>query len=92
MTLIWISLQHFLRSIRDGRLLSPLIFRKDIYAMACVVGGVFYWFFDLLGMEPYICQIVGGVGVFVTRILAVKYQICLPILSGETGGEDRKEN
>ena len=70
----------------------PLIFRKEIYAMACVVGGVFYWFFDLLGMEPYICQIVGGVGVFVTRILAVKYQICLPVLSGETGGEDRKEN
>ena len=30
----------------------PLIFRKEIYAMACVVGGVFYWLFDLLGMEP----------------------------------------
>ena len=25
---------------------------------------------------------VGGVTVFVTRILAVKYRICLPILSG----------
>ncbi len=69
----------------------PLIFRKEIYAMACVVGGVFYWLFDLMGMEPYICQIVGGAGVFVTRILAVKYQICLPVLSGETGSDDDKK-
>lgn len=36
----------------------------------------------LLGMESFVCQIVGGVTVFVTRILAVKYRICLPILSG----------
>ena len=60
----------------------PLIFRKEIYAMACVVGGTFYWMCHLLGMESFVCQIVGGVTVFVTRILAVKYRICLPILSG----------
>ena len=60
----------------------PLIFRKEIYAMACVVGGAFYWGCCLLGMEAFICQIVGGMTVFLTRILAVKYKICLPILSG----------
>ena len=60
----------------------PLIFRKEIYAMACVVGGTFYWMCHLLRMESFVCQIVGGVTVFVTRILAVKYRICLPILSG----------
>lgn len=61
---------------------EPVIFRKEIYAMACVVGGTFYWMCHLLGMESFVCQIVGGVTVFVTRILAVKYRICLPILSG----------
>ena len=60
----------------------PLIFRKEIYAMACVVGGAAYWLCHVLGMESYGCQVVGGVSVFVTRILAVKYNICLPILSG----------
>lgn len=60
----------------------PLIFRKEIYAMACVVGGTFYWFCDFVGMEAFLCQIIGGASVFVTRILAVKYNICLPILSG----------
>ena len=66
----------------------PLIFRKEIYAMACVVGGTAYWLCDLLGMQSYACQVVGGVSVFVTRILAVKYNICLPILTG--GGEEEE--
>ena len=66
----------------------PLIFRKEIYAMACVVGGIAYWLCDAAGMESYVCQLVGGSVVFVTRILAVKYHICLPILKGseETDG------
>ena len=61
----------------------PLIFRKEIYAMACVVGGLAYWICDLWGLEAFICQIVGGSTVFLARILAVKYSICLPILKGE---------
>ncbi len=67
----------------------PLIFRKEIYAMACVLGGMFYWICQLLGMDSYLCQIIGGVSVFVVRILAVKYKICLPTL---TGSEDLSED
>ena len=61
----------------------PLIFRKEIYAMACVVGGIVYWLCHLLGIDTVITQIISGSIVFITRILAVKYQICLPILKGE---------
>lgn len=60
----------------------PLIFRKEIYAMACVVGGLVYWLCSVLGVDDYISQVLCGVVVFVTRILAVKYKICLPTLSG----------
>ncbi|MBE6286894.1 MAG: trimeric intracellular cation channel family protein [Mediterranea massiliensis] len=60
----------------------PLIFRKEIYAMACVVGGLSYTLCMWSGAQPYVCQIVGGITVFVVRILAVKFKICLPILSG----------
>ena len=63
----------------------PLIFRKEIYAMACVAGGVVYWLCSLLGLEAFICQTAGGVAVFLTRVLAVKYKICLPVLSGQEG-------
>ncbi|TWJ16467.1 putative membrane protein YeiH [Bacteroides zoogleoformans] len=60
----------------------PLIFRKEIYAMACVVGGSCYWLCDSLGMQSYACQVMAGTTVFIVRILAVKFKICLPTLSG----------
>lgn len=60
----------------------PLIFRKEIYAMACVVGGLVYWLCSVFGVDDYISQVLCGIVVFVTRILAVKYKICLPTLSG----------
>lgn len=60
----------------------PLIFRKEIYALACVAGGVAYWICDACGMNEYGCQILAGMAVFVARSLAVKYHICLPTLKG----------
>ena len=56
--------------------------------MACVVGGIAYWICDLAGIESYGCQLIGGLVVFLTRILAVKYHICLPILKGGEEAED----
>lgn len=66
----------------------PLIFRKEIYAMACVVGGIAYWICALAGVESYISQIVSGSTVFLTRVLAVKYHITLPILEGDPEHEN----
>ncbi len=66
----------------------PLIFRKEIYAMACVVGGIAYWICTLAGVESYISQIVSGSTVFLTRVLAVKYHITLPILKGDPEHEN----
>ena len=61
----------------------PLIFRKDIYAMACVMGGLAYWVCGKLGCDSIVTQITCGICVFVTRVLAVKYHISLPTLKGE---------
>ena len=65
----------------------PLIFRKEIYAMACVIGGFFYWICLQIGLEAYISQIIGFITVLLVRILAVKYQITLPILKGDPANE-----
>ena len=65
----------------------PLIFRKEIYAMACVIGGLFYWICLQIGLEAYISQIIGFITVLLVRILAVKYQITLPILKGDPANE-----
>ena len=61
----------------------PLIFRKEIYAMACVVGGVVFGICDSIGLAGPIAMLACGAAVFFTRVLAVKYCICLPTLKAE---------
>lgn len=58
----------------------PLIFRKDIYAMASVVGGLVYGLLELLGMSHIMVQITGVAVVIVTRVLCVRYHFSLPVL------------
>lgn len=62
---------------------EPLIFRKEIYAMACVVGGVVFGLFNCFGCPSEITMPACGVAVFLTRVLAVKHHICLPTLKAE---------
>lgn len=66
----------------------PLIFRKEIYALACIIGGLIYGLCDWVGMDVMLTQIVSGLSVFLVRILAVKYHLCLPILKGEEMDEE----
>jgi uncharacterized membrane protein YeiH len=60
----------------------PLIFRKDIYALACVVGGLVYFACCQFYVLPEIMQLASAVSVILTRVLAVKYHISLPVLKG----------
>ena len=62
---------------------EPLIFRKDIYALACVFGGLVYYLCMLIGLSPAVTQFSSALGVFLMRIIAVKYHISVPVLKGE---------
>lgn len=62
----------------------PLIFRKEIYAIACVIGGLIYGLCHWLGLAMTVTELVSGVSVFMARILAVKYHWALPVLKGDT--------
>ncbi|MDH8701133.1 putative membrane protein YeiH [Dysgonomonadaceae bacterium PH5-43] len=62
---------------------EPLIFRKDIYALACVFGGVAYYICLSCSLTLIITQIIAALTVIVTRLLAVKFHISVPILKGE---------
>lgn len=61
----------------------PLIFRKDIYASACVIGGVIYYICMKAGVSLPLTQFISAATVFITRAIAVKYHISLPVLKGE---------
>lgn len=59
---------------------EPLFFRKDIYATACLAGGVIYWLLSLLPIAAWIPQIACAGTVVGLRIAAAHYKWSLPIL------------
>lgn len=61
----------------------PLIFRKEIYAMACIIGGVAYYACALLHFAPEIAAAVCFAIVVAVRLTAVKFHISLPHLHEE---------
>lgn len=58
----------------------PLIFRKDIYALACVGGGVAYYICLWTGCSHIVTQIAVALAVILIRVLSVKFGISLPSL------------
>ncbi len=60
----------------------PLIFRKDIYALACVLGGVVFYVCTQIHLQTEITQILAAVSVILMRIIAVRFHLSLPVLKG----------
>lgn len=70
--------------IRDVLLNNvPVIFKKEIYAMASIVGGAAYWGLVECGCDMTVSVIISFVLIVLIRIFAVKYHISLPVLRGE---------
>lgn len=69
----------------------PLIFRKDIYATACLAGGFVFWIIRELGCELYMSQLSSVATIIIIRFLTLKYNLQLPILSqsADTKKKDR---
>lgn len=66
----------------------PLIFRKDIYAMACFGGGLIYWICARLGAPSPVPQIVAALSVILIRVVCVHFGISLPSLAPIPGEKD----
>lgn len=70
--------------IRDVLLNNePVIFQKEIYAMACVIGGMVYWGLIAIGLPVELTVTISFLAICVIRFLAVRYHISLPTLKGE---------
>ena len=59
---------------------EPLVFRKEIYATACIAGGILYWVIGLLGGTSIAQQMACAVLVIVLRYLAVRHNWSFPIM------------
>lgn len=56
----------------------PVIFRKEIYATACILGGLSYFLLRKLPIESDFVFMISGAIVILVRLLAVRYKIALP--------------
>ena len=61
----------------------PVIFHKEIYAMAVVLGGITYWFLDILMVSIEVTVIASFMVTCLIRFLAVRYHLSLPTLKDE---------
>lgn len=61
----------------------PLIFRKEIYAMACIIGGLAYYICNRFHFAPGISAVTCFIIVVAVRMAAVKMHISLPHLHKE---------
>ena len=71
--------------IRDVLLNNePVIFQKEIYAMASVGGGFVYWgLIESECIDMRVAVIISFVFICAIRFLAVRYHISLPVFKGE---------
>lgn len=61
----------------------PIIFTQELYAVACILGGILFSILNYLHVDLVVIEISTAVFVVVIRILATKYKLKLPILKGE---------
>ncbi len=65
--------------IRDTLLNTiPLIFRKEIYATACILGGVLYFALVHFNVEADVAKVMVIAFIFSLRIVVVRYKLALP--------------
>lgn len=62
---------------------TPVVLRKEIYAMASIVGGLLYWVLTDMNVNMAITGVATFVFIVTIRVLAVKYHISLPVLKDD---------
>ncbi len=61
---------------------TPLIFRKEVYATACLFGAVVYIILLKFGLSTVPNIIISAGSVFMIRIISVRFKLSLPIIGG----------
>lgn len=63
----------------------PLIFRKELYATLCILGGMVFGFCQWMGLDILWTEIISFLVIFLTRVFSVKYHIALPKIKSRVG-------
>jgi uncharacterized membrane protein YeiH len=58
----------------------PVVFRKEIYATICILGGIVFFMLRKLNVDNDILYLVTSLIIITLRLMAVKYKWYLPAL------------
>ncbi|HWV73888.1 MAG TPA: trimeric intracellular cation channel family protein [Pseudosphingobacterium sp.] len=61
---------------------TPLIFRREIYATACLSGAILFIVLANLGVNENTNAFVSASVIFIIRIVSVRYKLSLPLVGG----------
>ena len=56
----------------------PLIFQKEIYALACIIGAILYYFLYGVNINDDVAKVACIILIFIIRFIAVRYKLSLP--------------
>lgn len=78
-----------LRDVLVGR--TPQVLRKDVYAVAAIIGGICYYFLMKIQAIPFAISTLIGAGIIIIiRFFALYYQLNLPVVPS-SGFENKKK-
>ncbi len=66
----------------------PLLFRRDIYAMASLLGGALFALLLIFGLSKTTSSLIAIVSIIVIRIVAVQFRLHLPTLVNSGDNRD----
>jgi uncharacterized membrane protein YeiH len=58
----------------------PIIFRKEIYATVCILGGILFFVLQKINLNHDILYVITSLFMISFRLLSIKYKWCLPSL------------
>ncbi|WP_114782376.1 trimeric intracellular cation channel family protein [Botryobacter ruber] len=70
----------------------PLLFRKDIYALACIAGGIVYMICYQSNLSASLTEFLAALTVILIRVVAVRYHVQLPFLKPIDTNHNGREN
>lgn len=56
----------------------PLIFRKEIYATACLAGAIVFFTLSVEGVAPNVNYLITTAVIIIIRIIAIKFDLSMP--------------
>ena len=59
----------------------PMVLQREIYATACILGGILYTVSLSLGVTPLLATFLGMLGTFILRVSAIRWHLSLPAFS-----------